>query len=63
MRYSIAICLGVDQVVAAGRDYAQALSVAGCRLSGTLAKELWSELPEYNGEQADHHVEDRLTML
>ena len=27
MRYSIAICLGVDQVIAAGRDYAQALSV------------------------------------
>lgn len=53
MRYSIAICLGVDQVIAAGRDYAQALSVAGCRLSGALAKELWSELPEYNGEQGD----------
>jgi len=53
MRYSIAICLGVDQVIAAGRDYAQALSVAGCRLSGALARDLWSELPEYNGEQHD----------
>lgn len=53
MRHSIAICLGVDQVVAAGRDYAQALSVAGCRLSGSLARDLWDELPAYNGEHED----------
>lgn len=53
MRYSIAICLGLDAIIASGNDYSRAASLAGLRLDPQLVPLLWQDLPEYNGEQSD----------
>ena len=53
MQYSIAICLGLDAIIAAGDDYSRAASLAGLRIDPRLVPLLYSDLAEYNGAQAD----------
>jgi len=52
MRYAIAICLGHD-IAAAGGGYIAACCLAEDRLAKELIPLLYSDLAEYNGEQAD----------
>ena len=52
MRYAIGICLGHDIVAAAG-GYVAACALAEDRLTEELIPLLYSDLAEYNGEQAD----------
>jgi hypothetical protein len=52
MKYAIAICLGVDIVSSAG-GYIAACCLAEDRLAEELIPLLYSDLPEYNGEQSD----------
>ena len=53
MRYSIGICLGLDAMIASAGGYIAACCLAEDRLDPQLAPLLYSDLPEYNGEQAD----------